>query len=138
MNRCVRTIQMDSLNRAYKAYADELAAKRGNTSIILSNSIWLRTGLKVEKRFLQDNADYFSAGAHTLDFNDAAVRTINNWVDTIDELIDRIYPNDKMFLTNALALDAKWKYPFDTDGPSTKDNFTLENGDSDFSAAAPV
>lgn len=126
-------LTMDGLNRAYKAYADELASKHGSTDMILSNSIWLRTGLKVEKNFLQDNADYFGAGAHTLDFNDAAVRAINSWVKSntkgrIDGLVDRIDPNAEMFLANALAFDAKWKYPFDTDGPSTKDNFTLENG----------
>lgn len=124
---------MDGLNRAYKAYADDLTTQRGSTGIVLSNSIWLRTGLRVKKSFLQDNADYFGAGAHTLDFDAGAVKTINNWVKNstkgrIDSLIDRFNPNDELYLINALTFDGKWKYPFDTDGPAAPGNFDLENG----------
>lgn len=126
----------EGLNRAYKAYANGLSVKYGSTGISLSNSIWLSTGVKVKNHFLQENADYFGAGVHTLDFRKAAsVNVMNSWIKTntkgrIDRLIDRIDPGDVMFLINTLTFEAKWKFPFDTTAPATQEEFYKENGET--------
>ncbi len=125
---------MEGLDRAYKAYADDLAVRRGSTGIVVSNSIWLREGLSVKEAFLQTNADYFGAGARTLDFGKAdAAQTINDWVarstkNRIDKLINHIDADSEMFLVNTLTFDAKWESPFDTDVPAEQADFHTESG----------
>lgn len=127
-------MKIDDLNRAYKAYSNDLTEKHGSTTIYNANSIWFRTGLKVKKSFLQNNADFFGAGARALNFdNKSSVDTINNWVKTntngkIEKMVDELKRDDVMYLINALYFDAKWQKPFDTKVKASKDAFSLDNG----------
>ena len=127
-------LTLDDLNKAYKAYSDDLIAKRGNTAITISNSIWLRNDFKADSSFLQTNADYFGSGANTINFNDKdATEAINNWVknqtnNKIDKIVDQADPKTVMMLLNAISFDAKWKMPFDTETKALQGNFYLENG----------
>ncbi len=125
---------VDELNKAYKAYSDELTQKRGGTQLDISNSIWFRNDFKANLNFLQNNADFFGAGARELDFDDKnSANVINDWVNTntngkIDKIIDRIDSNDVMYLINALYFNAKWQNPFDTTEFASDDTFNLDNG----------
>jgi serine protease inhibitor len=127
---------VDDLNRAYKAYSNDLTGKRGSTTINNANSIWFRTGLKVKKSFLQDNADFFGAGARALNFDDKnSADTMNNWVKTntngkIEKMVDELKPDDVMYLINALYFDAKWQKPFDTKIKASNETFFLGNGNT--------
>jgi serine protease inhibitor len=125
---------LEDLNKAYKAYSDELIQKRGNTVITIANSIWYQTDFTAKASFLQTNADYFGAGARTINFGDkTTIDVINNWVkqntsNKIDKITDKIDPNDVMMLINALSFDAKWQMPFDTTMKASEQDFHLENG----------
>jgi len=125
---------LDELNKAYKAYSDELTQKRGNTVLTISNSIWYQTDFTAKASFLQTNADYFGAGARTINFGDkTATDVINNWVkkntnNKIEKITDKIDPNDVMMLINALSFDAKWQMPFGTTMKASEQDFYLENG----------
>lgn len=127
---------IDDLNRAYKAYLNELTEKRGRTILNISNSIWFRTDIKINKSFLQDNADFYGADARGLDFNDKdSVKIINNWVKTntknqIDNAVDELKPEDVMYLISTLYFDAKWQKPFDTQQEASGGTFYLANEDT--------
>lgn len=128
-------LTIDDLNKAYKAYTDELTQKRGSTVMNISNSIWYRTGFKANRNFLQNNADFFGAGARTADFKDSKTKDyINNWVknatnNKIDSIVDKINRDDVMYLINTLYFNAKWEMPFDASG--TRDGkFYSEDGNT--------
>ncbi len=127
-------LTLDELNKANKAYFDELTKERGSTALNITNSIWFRNDFTPKAEFLQNNADYFGAGARKLDFNDkASADVINNWIrertnSKIDKIIDKIDPDDVMHLINTIYFNAKWKTPFDREQKANQGNFYLSNG----------
>lgn len=129
-------LTLDELNKAYKAYSDNLTKKRGSTVLNIANSIWFRDDFTPKAEFLQNNADYFGAGARKLDFNDKeSANVINNWVKDntngkIDKIIEEIDPADVMHLVNTLYFNAKWEKPFDIGHKASTGNFYLSNGNT--------
>ncbi len=88
----------------------------------IANSIWFRDSERiiVPKEFLQTNADYYGADAFKAPFNEQTVKDINSWVnenthEMIPKLLEKI-PNQNvfMYLINALAFEADWTAPYDT------------------------
>jgi serpin B len=105
--------------------------------VSLANSIWFKDDekLSVKKDFLQTNADYYNASIYKSAFDDAALKTINDWVKDntdgmIPEILDSIPENAVMYLINALAFDAEWQEIYNEiqvrDG-----TFTTEDGKSE-------
>ena len=88
------------------------------THISIANSIWFRQGFKPFQPFLQANADYYGAGARSLDFaSDSAVEAINGWVEQetmglIEKIVDKINPTTVMYLINTVYFKADWLEPF--------------------------
>ena len=81
----------------------------------LANSIWFTDDerFKVNRDFLQTNADYYGADIYKSPFDEKTLREINNWVkektdDMIPEILDEISSEAVMYLVNALAFDAEW------------------------------
>ena len=107
-------LSISELNRNYYNVTNQLKSiKDGKLQI--ANSIWYRNqGLKVEKGFLQKNADYFGAGAFQLDFSkQSAANKINHWVKEntggkIDKMVDQIDDNTVMYLINTLYFESDW------------------------------
>ncbi|PKM76920.1 MAG: hypothetical protein CVU90_10100 [Firmicutes bacterium HGW-Firmicutes-15] len=126
-------LTLDELNKAYKGYSDELTEERGRTALNITNSIWFRNDFTPKAEFLQNNADYFGAGARNLNFNDkASADVINDWVRNntngkIDKIIDEINPDEVMHLINTIYFNAKWKTPFDMEQKASQGNFYLSN-----------
>ena len=90
-----------------------------NGKFQVANSIWFRNqNLKVEKDFLQKNADYYGTGAFQLDFsNPSAPDKINGWVKEntggkIDKMVEKIDKDTMLYLMNALYFEADWKNPY--------------------------
>lgn len=109
----------DLVNTASRDWIILLEQTGDKTELFISNSIWVRDGYPVDASFLQRNADFFRAGAHTLDFSlPAAVTTINDWVKTatrskIDKIVDDIDPDVMMYLINAIYFKSDWQKPFE-------------------------
>jgi len=109
-------IPLAELNQYLYSYTSGLTST-GKTKFAIANSIWFRGDkdrLQVNSAFLQTNADYYGADAFASAFDSKTVSDINNWVRTntdgmIDEILDRIDPNNIMFLINAVVFDAEWK-----------------------------
>jgi serpin B len=66
------------------------------------------------KDFLQIIADYYKADIFKAAFDSSTVNDINNWVKSktngmIDKILNKIDPEDVMYLINAVAFDAEWE-----------------------------
>lgn len=100
----------------------------------LANAVWYNgaSGFEPKQAFLQANADYYGAGAYRAPFDESTRSQINDWVKThtdgmIPEILDEITDDAAMYLVNALAFQAKWRYPFVKDA-TKKGTFTREDG----------
>lgn len=124
---------LPELNRFLGAYLGGLPSAK-NTQLRLANSIWLRDDdtLKVERSFLQSNADYYGAAAYRAPFDGGTLKAVNGWVrdctdGQIHEILDEISPDAVMYLVNALAFDAEWENIYRED--QVRDGvFTTEAG----------
>lgn len=71
--------------------------------------------------FLQNNQKFYNAQVSNLNFNDAkAPQIINNWVQQntngkIKKIIDKVQPDNLLFLLNAIYFNGKWTTKFDKD-----------------------
>jgi serine protease inhibitor len=111
-------LTVDQINQACRDWSTLLGKSSDKTRLAIANSIWYRNGFTVDPKFLQTNADYFAAGAKSLDFNKPeSLQTINSWVNDktagkISKIIDKIDPQVMMYLINAIYFKSDWKLPF--------------------------
>ena len=112
-------ITVDMVNEASRDWMTLLTQTGAKTSLAIANSIWFRDGFEPDLTFLQNNADYFQAGARRLDFNDeASTDVINGWVKeatrgTIEKIVEKISPSTVMYLINAIYFKSEWTTPFE-------------------------
>lgn len=103
-------------------------------AVRLANSIWYRDDLRVNRDFLQTNADYYKADIFKADFySPDTVADINKWVykntdGLIDKIVEEISGDSIMFLINTLLFEAEWKTQFEK-YDAINSSFKLSNGD---------
>ena len=119
-------LPMDTLNR-------HLAGLEASDELHNANSIWIREDFSVKQSFLQTNADYYAADIFRAKFDQQTVEDINAWVkkntkDRIQKIVEKISPDVRMYLINALSFDAKWADPYE-DTQVIDDDFTAANGE---------
>lgn len=85
----------------------------------IANSLWVNNteGFRVNKDFLEINADYHKADIFEATFSSKTVEEINAWVSDktdgmLDSIIDTLGEQSVMCLVNALLFDAKWHEPY--------------------------
>jgi len=128
-----KVIGLDETSNEYFRRLIEDAAKDGDITLNIANSVWLRQGLKFNQEYLDILNQYYMAQASTLDFgNPSSKDTINRWVSEktngkIEEIVDEIKPLDIAFLINAIYFNANWSTPFE-EGYTSKKDFTLLDG----------
>lgn len=98
-----------------------------------ANSIWFKDSIEVKQDFLQTNADYYGADAFSAPFDTTTVDDINKWINTrtdgmIPELLKEIPEKAVMYLVDAVAFDAKWKQPYETENQLGTRKFTAYDG----------
>lgn len=101
--------------------------------LTLAHSIWIRDlpGFSVKESFLSDLVGYYDAEAYAAPFDDTILSDINLWIrqntgGLIQNALDRIDSDAKLYLINALYFDAKWSAVY-TEGSVREGTFT--NGD---------
>lgn len=111
-----------------------MSDRKQDNTLHLANGIWFNTHERFTPNhdFLQTNADYFGAGIHSAQFNDATRREINNWVASntggmIRDILDEIPDDAVMYLVNALAFEARWASAYQ-DSQVSDGFFTTEDG----------
>jgi serpin B len=109
----------DEINTIYRDLMAALVKADPNVVMNIANSIWIKKDFPVSEPFIQANSTYYNAQVSKLDFNDAALATINKWVydktnGKIPTILNEISDNEIMFLINAIYFNGKWKYQFET------------------------
>ncbi len=124
----------DEINHIYFDLVTALKKADDKVAMNIANSIWIRNGFPVLESFTNVNHDFYEASVMNLDFNQAAVNTINNWVNSktngkIPTILDSISPEEIMFLINAIYFNGKWQIRFDP-AKTTNSAFKLSDGQS--------
>jgi serpin B len=129
----VTNIPAAQLDEENKALMDHLSKLDANIKLEIANAIWVDKGEPVKPDFIAMNQRDYGAGIFNADFSDpSTLADINNWVsdrthDKIKSIINRLDPNLRLILLNAIYFKADWARPFDTNLTQPK-AFTLGNG----------
>ena len=92
-----------------------------NFTLATANKIFIRKGVKVKQRFLENLKKHFNSSVSAIDTTKSAnaARTINKWIEnnTGCKLKDVVKANmitesTRMLIINAIYFKAKWKIPF--------------------------
>jgi serine protease inhibitor len=122
-----------ALNRSNAALKAVLETADPAVQVNIANSLWARQGLQFNPDFLKRNQDFYQAEVASLDFNQpASVGRINNWVKDktqgkIPQIVDRLKPEDQLYLINAVYFKGGWSVPFDKSATQSHP-FTLADG----------
>ncbi len=106
-----------------------------NVQVLIANSLWAQQGFFLKPEFLQTNQEYYQANVTELDLiNPQSLSIINNWVSQktqgkIEKIVDKIRPDEVLFLINAIYFKGNWKTPFDKSKTANK-TFSLSDGSS--------
>ena len=103
----------------FSEYANNLPSDEGSL-LHLANSIWIRKGIRIRRRFRKACTSLYQAKVTALTFDEEAVKTINDWVrentkDMIDSVIDSASPEAPLYLINALAFEGSWEKAYEED-----------------------
>ena len=126
----------EQINKSYKHLIQLLSTVDEEVLFEIANSIWYHNKFAVEDAFLNTNIEYYNAEISALNFADpTSVAVINNWVSDkthqrIKKIIDRISPDDIMYLINAIYFKGTWTYQFNRDF-TRDDMFYFPDGSSD-------
>ena len=110
---------IDSLNPYLYAYKERLPEDE-KYKLSMANSIWLKDDdtLEVKKDFLESNRTWYDADIYQAPFDEGTLENINSWVNKhtdgmIEEILDKIPEDARLYLINALAFAAEWKDAYD-------------------------
>ncbi|AUT03721.1 proteinase inhibitor I4 serpin [Nostoc sp. CENA543] len=112
-------INLPELNSAYASLHQLLKNPDQNVQLQIANSLWANQNASLRPEFIQKAKDFYQAQVTSLNFQDAATpKTINKWVKDntkgkIDSIVDKIEPNQVLFLVNAIYFKGQWSEKFD-------------------------
>jgi len=125
-------LSRDEISAAYAGLMAALTAPDAEMQLEIANSLWIREGFPLKAEYIERNRASFGGEIAEIEFNDAAIKRINDWVNgkthgKIRSIIEGLDPLSVMVLLNAVYFKAKWELLFDT--RLTRDlPFTLKNG----------
>jgi len=127
-------LSVDDINLVYLDLVTALKKADPNVVLNVANSIWIRKNFPVLEPFIATNQKYYDARVESLDFNAAALSTINRWVNEktnakIPKILDEISADEIMFLINAIYFNGKWQVQFEK-SQTQNGSFTLATGGS--------
>ncbi|GII80067.1 serpin [Sphaerisporangium rufum] len=111
---------------------DEDAATRPPV-VAVANGLFVQQDATVGAEFLRTLAAQYGAGVRSVDFTAGAAREINAWVDRqtagrIKKLFDRLSPQTRLVIANAVYLKARWLFPFEEPAGERGAAFTRADG----------
>ncbi len=127
-------LSLDDLNQANAVLESVLEGADPKVKLAIANSLWSREGIDFQPDFLAKNREFYNAEVTSLDFSQPnAPSVINDWVSRSTEgkiptIVDRLNPEDVLFLVNAIYFKGTWSAPFDPSMTQTQP-FYLPNGD---------
>ncbi len=128
-------LTLADLNQANANLNIALTNPESPVQLTVANSLWAKQGVPFKPDFLERNRTVYHAQVTALDFADpAAPQIINAWVKDktqgkITGVVDRLNPDNVMFLINAIYFNGKWAKAFDPK-LTTEQPFYLSDGTS--------
>lgn len=127
-------LPVEELNAALAAWTADLP-KEKDCRINLANALWLRDdgSFAADPDFLQTVLDWYGPEVYGSQFDEAAVREVNAWVEKnthgmIDGIVEEFSDAAMLCLVNALALEAEWETVYREDQVWDGRIFTTEDG----------
>ncbi len=110
----------DNFHATFNGLDLELLSRNGDVTLAMANQVWSAPDFEVKDGYLDILSREYDAPLALIDFGKADARdTINDWVsDATEGFIEELFPegtiddNTMLVLTNAIYLDAPWKYEF--------------------------
>jgi serpin B len=117
----LNNISTEDINASFKNLTSILTELDSSVTLDIANSIWYRSGLKINPDFVDINKANFDALVSPLDFGaSSAANTINSWVSEntrgkIEKIVSPpIDPSTIMFLINAIYFKGSWATQFES------------------------
>ncbi|BAU08117.1 serpin family protein [Fischerella sp. NIES-3754] len=112
-------LSLQEINSSNAALKQLLENSDPEIQLSIANSLWANQEVKFNPDFLKKNQDFYQAKVTNLNFQDPnSVSKINNWVSEstrgrIDKIVEKIEPDQVLFLLNAIYFKGKWTNEFD-------------------------
>ncbi|MFN6525671.1 serpin family protein [Nostoc sp. ChiSLP03a] len=120
-----KTLELQGMNlpEINSSYATVLKQLLDNSDtkvqLKIANSLWANQKVSFAPDFLKRTQDFYQAKVSNLNFQDAAASSIiNNWVKEntngkITKIVEKIEPDQVLFLINAIYFKGNWSNEFD-------------------------
>ncbi len=118
-------INLKQINSSYAELKASLENSDSKVTLSIANSLWADKNAKLKPDFIQKNQNFYQAQVTNLNFADAAAPSIiNKWVrentqGKIEKIVDKIDPNQVLFLINAIYFKGSWTKEFEQDKTAT-------------------
>ncbi|MEH2056793.1 MAG: serpin family protein [Nostoc sp.] len=113
-------MNLPEINSSYAAVLKQLLDNSdGKVQLKIANSLWANQDVSFAPDFLNRTQNFYQAKVSNLNFKDAAASNIiNNWVKEntngkITQIVEKIEPNQVLFLINAIYFKGNWSKEFD-------------------------
>jgi serpin B len=112
-------MNLSEINSSYADLKRLLENPDANVQLTIANSLWADKNASLQSDFIQRNQEFYKAQVSNLNFQDVeAPNIINTWVKDntrgkISKIVDKIAPNQMLFLINAIYFKGKWSNEFD-------------------------
>jgi len=110
----------NDINTSYKELVSSLTSHDPKVELSISNAIYYRNNFNIKSNFITTDQNYYQAEVSGLDFSKTTetLNTVNGWVNTktkgkIEKIIEKVNPEDVMYLLNAIYFNGEWKHRFD-------------------------
>ena len=115
----IQGMSLSEVNQGSAALQALLANPDPKVQLTIANALWAKKGAALKPGFIQRNQTFYHAKVAELDFSDpGSAKVINAWVKEktggkIDRMVDKLKPEDVLFLINAIYFKGKWTKPFE-------------------------
>ncbi|MEH2282300.1 MAG: serpin family protein [Nostoc sp.] len=113
-------MNLPEINSAYAAALKQLLDNSdAKVQLKIANSLWANQDVSFAPDFLKRTQEFYQAKVSNLNFKDAAASNIiNNWVKEntngkITKIVEKIEPDQVLFLINAIYFKGNWSNEFD-------------------------
>ena len=124
---------VDDLNAALCSWRTGRPEEQGSCKLHAANGIWINGSEQyVKESFLEQNRKFYDAAVHSVPFDNAALKEINNFVKKetdgmVPVILETLDPAAEMVLVNAVSFEAAWQLPYQAN-QIENDKFTNADG----------
>ena len=114
-------MNLQQINSSYAELKASLENTDSQVTLNIANSLWADQNYSLKPNFIQNNQNFYQAKVTNLNFTDRnASKKINDWVKEntqgkIEKIVDKVEPNQVLYLLNAIYFKGSWTKQFESD-----------------------